>query len=303
MANKRGLGKGLNSLIPAAQEGQERGDSSILNSSILKEIPIKAVEPNPNQPRKKFDPKAFEELVSSVKQFGVLQPVMVRTKGLGFELIAGERRLRAAADAGLEAIPAIVKDSSDIESLELALIENIQRENLSPIEEAEGFKELIEKFGLTQGDLSAIVGKSRVAVTNSLRLLQLPAEVRTMLEKNEISSGHARALLSLDDEERQIELARRILEEGMSVRQTESTVKMSSLSSSRQAAGPKPLQPKAFRTMARSLSEKLSAKVRIKMTEKKGKIEIDFKSLNDLERIFRTVMGSSSFDQDLEEAE
>lgn len=275
----------MNSLIPSAQAQS--------GSSILKEIPIEAIEPNPNQPRRNFEPKAFEELVSSVKQFGILQPIMVRAKGQGFELIAGERRFRAAIEAGLEGVPAIVKDSTDTESLELALIENIQRENLSPIEEAEGFRELIDKFALTQGDLAAIVGKSRVAVTNSLRLLQLPAEIRAMIERGEISSGHAKALLSVDDESKQLDLARRILEEGLSVRQVEGAAKISSLSKAREVA-PRPVQPKAFRVMARSLSEKLSAKVKIKTTEKKSKIEIEFKSLNDLERIFKTVMESAS---------
>ncbi len=287
MASKGGLGKGLGSLIPAS--------SGVEIASALKEIPIESIEPNPNQPRKNFEPKAFEELVSSVKQFGILQPIMVRKKDDGFELIAGERRFRAAIEAELKTVPAIVKESSEVESLELALIENIQRENLSPIEEAEGFKELIERFGLSQADLAAIVGKSRAAVANSIRLLQLPGEVRAMIDKGEISAGHARALLALDDEEGQLELARRIFEEGLSVRHVEGAVKLSSLARS---AKPKPPQPKAFRSMAKSLSEKLSTRVRIKMTEKKSKIEIDFKSLNDLERIYQAIIGAASIEGD-----
>ncbi len=286
---KRGLGKGLSSLIPSIEQAG--------GGPWLEVVPIKEVLPNPHQPRRNIDSESFQELVSSVKEHGVIQPIVVRPKGLSYELIAGERRWRAALEAGLDAIPAIVRESSDVESLELALVENLQRENLNAVEEAMAYKELIEKFSLTQGELAAVIGKSRTVITNTLRLLHLPKEVRQLIEEGNLSSGHARALLSLEDEEKQINLANRIIQDSLSVRQTENTVRLLNFSGAR-AQQPKQLQPKAFRTIAKKLSKCLSTKVRVKMTHKKGKIEIDFRSLNDLERILQVLTEGASSEQD-----
>ncbi|HDP70100.1 MAG TPA: ParB/RepB/Spo0J family partition protein [Actinobacteria bacterium] len=278
---KRGLGKGLSSLIPSVEQAGT-GDFQ------LEQIPVKEIVPNPHQPRKNFNPETFRELVSSVNEFGVVQPIMVRPKGLGYELVAGERRWRAATEAGLEVIPAIIKETTDVESLELGLVENLQRENLNAIEEASAYRELVEKFNLTQGELAVVVGKSRTAITNTLRLLQLPKEVKQLIEEDGLSSSHARALLSLEDKEKQINLAKRIVEDGLSVREIENTVRLLSFSGAK-SQKPRHLQPKAFRTIAKRLGDALSTRVRVKMTHKKGKIEIDFKSLNDLERVFRLI--------------
>jgi len=289
---KRGLGKGLGSLIPSAEH--------IGGGPQLERIPIREISPNAFQPRKNFDSEAFQELVSSIKEFGVIQPIVVRPKGLSYELVAGERRWRAANEAGLEAVPAIIRETSDTESLELALVENLQRENLNAIEEAAAYQQLIGKFNLTQGELAAVVGKNRTTITNTLRLLQLPREVQKLIEEDNLSSGHARALLSLEEEEKQVNLANRIVQEGLSVRQTENTVRLLSFRKTG-ANQPRHLQPKAFKTIAKKLGESLSTKVKIKMTQKKGKIEIEFKSLNDLERIFRVLTERASSEQNQEE--
>ncbi|MDO8886929.1 ParB/RepB/Spo0J family partition protein [Candidatus Oleimmundimicrobium sp.] len=282
---RRGLGKGLNSLIPSG--GQVEGGLR------LEQISIKEIATNPYQPRKSIEQESFQGLVTSVKEHGVVQPIVVRPKGLSYELIAGERRWRAAQEAGLEVIPAIVKEASDAESLELALVENLQRENLNAMEEAMAYRELIDKFNLTQAELAAVVGKSRTVITNTLRLFQLPKEVRQLIEEGNLSSGHARTLLSLEDEKKQIDLANRIIQDGLSVRQTENMVRLLKFSGSH-AQHPRQLQPKAFKTIAKKLSERLSTKVKVKMTHKKGKIEISFKSLDDLERICQALNDKAS---------
>lgn len=275
---KRGLGKGLGALIPSPGPSE---------APQVEEILVDDIHPSPDQPRKHFGQQAFEDLVVSVKEFGLIQPVVVRPKGTGFELVVGERRWRAAKEAGLKAIPAVIRGTTDTESLEMALIENIQRENLNALEEAAAFRKLIEQFDMTQAGLASRVGKSRAVIANTLRLLQLPGDVKQLIEDGDLSSGHARALLSLDDEERQKKLAQRIITEGLSVRQTENIVRLMSLPGPRTH---RPLQPKAFKAIAKKLGERLSAKVRVSMTSKKGKIEIDFKSLDDLERIYELLV-------------
>ncbi len=278
---KRGLGKGLGALIPTSGADEVR----------VGEIPIDEIAPNPNQPRKHFDPQAFEELVVSIKEFGLIQPVVCRTKGKDFEIIAGERRWRAAKEAGLNAIPVIIRNSTDTESLEMALIENIQRENLNAIEEATAYNQLIEDFDITQTELASRLGKSRTTIANTLRLLNLPEEVKSFIAEGNLSAGHARALLTLDDVEKQKKLAERIVIEGLSVRQAENIARLLMI---REAKRPhRRLQPTAFKDIAKELGKSLATRVRVKLTSKKGKIEIDFKSLDDLDRIYHLLVGKS----------
>lgn len=278
---KRGLGKGLGALIPTSGADEVR----------VGEIPIDEIVPNPNQPRKHFDPQAFEELVVSIKEFGLIQPVVCRIKGKDFEIIAGERRWRAAKEAGLNAIPVIIRNSTDTESLEMALIENIQRENLNAIEEATAYNQLIEDFDITQAELASRLGKSRTAIANTLRLLNLPEEVKSLIAEGNLSAGHARALLTLDDVEKQKKLAERIVIEGLSVRQAENIARLLMIQEAKRPH--RRLQPTAFKDIAKELGKSLATRVRVKLTSKKGKIEIDFKSLDDLDRIYHLLVGKS----------
>ncbi|MFY9495101.1 MAG: ParB/RepB/Spo0J family partition protein, partial [Limnochordia bacterium] len=209
------LGKGLRALIPQADEkfGLD-----------IQDIALDKIEPNPYQPRQHFDQARLEELAQSIKEFGLLEPVIVRRKGTVYELAAGERRVRAAQLAGLEEIPAIVRDYDDLEMMQVGLIENLQRENLNPIEEAEGFRILMDKFGLTQNEVAEAVGKSRPSVANALRLLNLGDEERRLVETGELSVGHAKVLLGVGQSKLRLELARRVVKEGLSVRQLEQLV-------------------------------------------------------------------------------
>lgn len=279
---KRGLGRGLSSLIPTL------GSTADV---VLEEIPVGDISPSPNQPRKQFDQEAFEELVASIGRHGLVQPVVVRPKGSGFELVAGERRWRAAKEAGLKTVPAIVKQSTDGQSLELALIENIQREDLNALEEAAAYQKLIGDFKLTQAELADRVGKNRTTITNTLRLLQLPDSIKQLILEGQLSSGHARALLALENEDQQRKLAEKVLAEGLSVRQTESLVRLWQL-----AADGAPARPpvRSFGTAARQLAGALSARVRVRMSGGKGKIEIEFKSEEELKRICDLVAPKSS---------
>ncbi len=254
----------------------------------LEQLPVGEIAPNRNQPRKSFDKESFGELVSSVKEFGLVQPVLVRKVGEGYELVAGERRWRAAKEAGLSHIPAVIKDSTDTESLEIALIENIQRENLNALEEAAAYKQLIEDFGITQSELASRLGKSRTALTNTLRLLSLPADIQQHLMEDKISSGHARALLSLEEEAAQRKLADRILSDELSVRQAEDLARLWKLSEKPRRQRETP--PAAFKVVARKLRKTLGTRVRVRATLKKGRIEIDFDSVEDLERIYRLII-------------
>ncbi len=211
--NRRGLGKGLEALIPSVSEGEK-----------LKEISVDNVFPNPFQPRQKWNDDALEELVASIKRYGVLQPIIVRKTDRGYEVVAGERRLKAAKKAGLKKIPAIVKELSDRDLMEYALVENLQREDLNPIEAAQAIKNLIEKFGLTQEEVADRIGKKRSTVANMLRLLKLPKQVQDILAEGRITMGHARAILSLSDPDEQIRLAERIVNQSLSVRDVEREV-------------------------------------------------------------------------------
>lgn len=271
---KRGLGRGLSSLIP-----------SLANDSTgLEEIAVSEICANPHQPRLQFDPESFSELVASIGRHGIVQPVVVRPKGDTYELIAGERRWRAAREAGLAAIPAIIKTSSDSESLQLALIENIQREDLNAIEEAVAYRRLADDFGCTQAELADLVGKNRATVANTMRLLQLPESVQSMIGEGRLSSGHARALLALDGDEEQHKLAQRVAAEGLSVRQTEDLARLWQLAHNKTTVG-KPSPSPEIKAIARRLGRTLGTKVRAKLVGNKVRVEIELKDADDLRRL------------------
>lgn len=280
---RRGLGRGLSSLIPSLSHGE---------GAQLEQLPVDQISPNPNQPRKSFDKHTFAELVVSVKEFGLVQPIIVRPAGERFEIVAGERRWRAAKEAGLDRVPAVVKPSSDTESLEIALIENIQRDNLNAVEEAAAYRQLIDDFNITQTELASRVGKSRAALTNTLRLLQLPEDILQHIADGKLSSGHARALLSLEDEKAQRRLVDRIVTDELSVRQAEDIARLWKLSEKPRAE--RASAPKAFKVVARKLRKMLATKVRVRAASKKGRIEIDFDSVDELERIYRLILAGDS---------
>lgn len=295
MAVKRsGLGKGLDSLIPDTKMEKKvikpvvKEETTAGNSQTM--MKINDVEPNRDQPRKHFEEDALLELADSIKQFGVLQPLIVQKRKDYYEIIAGERRWRAAKLAGVKEVPVIVKEYTDQEILEISLIENIQRENLNPIEEAMAFKKLINEFKLKQDEVAERVSKSRTAVTNSMRLLKLGEKVQQMIIDDMISTGHARALLAIDDEEQQYLLATKIFDEKLSVRETEKLVK--------DIKNPKKEQPKKevknsfiYEDLEERMKSVIGTKVHVNHKPNgKGKIEIEYYSDTELERIFELLM-------------
>jgi ParB family chromosome partitioning protein len=281
MATRRsGLGRGLEALIP-------KGEQARTGFAI---IPIERVSANPHQPRALFDEEALASLAASIVEVGVLQPIIVREAEEGsYTLVAGERRWRAARKVGLQEIPAIIRESDDRSLLTEALVENLQREDLSPLEEATAYQELLEDFGLTHEEVGSRVGKSRSAVTNSLRLLQLPAAIQGKLERGELSAGHARALLGLDDRKFAEHIAERAAKEGWSVRQVEDAVRARNQAigdhgTNRRVEVPRPA---AIVELENRLRERLATRVKIKYANDRGKLIVDFTSLDDLERIYR----------------
>jgi ParB family transcriptional regulator, chromosome partitioning protein len=259
------------------------------------ELSVTAVRPNPRQPRSHFDEDGLASLTASVREIGVLQPILVRqTDEDEYELIAGERRWRAARRAGMATIPAIIRTASDSESLEQALIENLNREELNPLEEAAGYQQLIEDFDLTHDQLSARVGKSRVAITNALRLFQLPPSVQRLVAEGRLSAGHARALLGTPDRAFQEALARRAANEQLSVRAVEEAVReRAQLAGPTEAPNPKAspgrLRPPGILELEELLADHLSTKVRVDMGANRGKVVIEFATLEDLERIYKAM--------------
>ncbi|MGB3736679.1 MAG: ParB/RepB/Spo0J family partition protein [Ilumatobacter sp.] len=305
MTRRSGLGKGLSSLIP--MEGGVGGDGE---KAELREISTAAVKPNPNQPRQHFDEESLVELAASIAEMGVLQPILVRPLDDDrFELVAGERRWRATQRAGLATIPAIVRDTSDISSVEHALVENLHRQDLTPLEEASAYQQLIEDFEFTHDDLAGRVGKSRSAITNSLRLLGLPPSVQSLLGDGQLSAGHARALLGTPDRSRQESLAREAVSEGWSVRMVEQAVRgdhadaatgepepssggPGTSSGTIDGAGLTPatkLRPPGLLELEELLAEHLETRVSVQLGAKRGKVTIDFADLEDLERIYRQM--------------
>lgn len=288
----RGLGKGLDALIPSAinekSEKTEKQKKTEEKSGGETIVNITKVEPNREQPRKNFDEDALEELAESIKQFGLLQPILVQDRKTYYEIIAGERRWRAAKKAGLKEVPVIIKNLSEQEIVEISLIENIQRENLNPIEEAQAYKRLLTEFNLKQDEVAERVAKSRTAVTNSMRLLKLCDDVQQMVIEGMISTGHARALISIEDPEQQYNIAQQIFDEKLSVRDVEKLVKnlnKPAKVSSKKETIDKSLEA-VYQDIEENLKQKLSTKVSI--TSKgngAGKLEIEFYSHDDLERL------------------
>lgn len=290
----RGLGKGLDSLIPNTLGTDSKGKvtnkigliDEEINSKDITKVKITKVEPNREQPRKNFDEDALQELSDSIKQFGLLQPILVQDRKTYYEIIAGERRWRAAKMAGLKEVPVIIRNYTEQEIVEISLIENIQRENLNPIEEAQAYKRLLNEFNLKQDEVAERVAKSRTAVTNSMRLLKLSDEVQQMVINEMLSTGHARALLSIEDPEQQYTIAQRIFDEKMSVRDVEKLVKNLNKPPKAKKIEDKDLSF-IYQDMENKLKESLGTKVAI--TSKgngAGKIEIEFFSHEDMDRLF-----------------
>ncbi len=285
---RKALGKGIGALIPAGDEsggqaGAEAGIKRVLD------IPIELVSPNPDQPRKDFNEKQVRELAESIKENGVIQPIIVKRRGEEYEIIAGERRWRAAHLAGLETIPALLKEEvTEKKSLELALIENIQRENLNPVEEALAYQALIDKFGLTQDKIADVVNKDRSSVANTVRLLKLPEEILNDIRGGRLSMGHARAILSLDTVKNQIMLRNKIISGGLSVRSAESMINAIKNKNKSKTAKTTDIYVSQFEER---LKRCLGSKTRISKKGGKGKIEIQFSSEDELERILSIIIG------------
>ena len=299
MALKRGLGKGLDSLIPTnVMMESEVKHATVSTASSPEEgkdgtlmVKLSKVEPNREQPRKNFDEDSLQELAESLKQFGMLQPILVQNRGDYYEIIAGERRWRAAKIAGLKEVPVIVRELTDQEIVEISLIENIQREDLNPIEEAQAYKRLLTEFHLKQDEVAERVSKSRTAVTNSMRLLKLCDEVQKMVVDDMISSGHARALISIEDPEEQYLIAQKIFDEKLSVREVEKLVKDLHKPPKPPKEENKTLQA-IYQEISERLKQSLSTKVSVSAKQNgAGKIEIEFYNHEDLERLLERITG------------
>lgn len=286
----RGLGKGLDALIPTGKTVNEKEEKAGQAETIVK---ITKVEPNRDQPRKNFDEDALQELAESIKQFGLLQPILVQDRGDYYEIIAGERRWRAAKLAGLKEVPVIIRNYSNQEIVEISLIENIQREDLNPIEEAQAYKRLLTEFNLKQDEVAERVSKSRTAVTNSMRLLKLCDGVQQMIIDDMLSTGHARALIPIEDPELQLQIAQRIFDEKLSVREVEKLVK--NILKPQEEKKTKEEIPQSlqyiYQDIENKLKEKLSRKVAIspRGNNGSGKLEIEFYSNDDLERLIEIL--------------
>ena len=302
VARKKGLGKGLDSLIPDNKPVKTNQTEMVLNAIKNNDVQVESksgeqmininkVEPNREQPRKKFEEDALMELSDSVRQFGILQPLIVRKRKDYYEIIAGERRWRAAKMAGLKEIPVIIKEYTEQEIIEIGLIENIQREDLNPIEEAIAYKRLIEEFNLKQDEVAERVSKSRVVITNSIRLLKLDERVQNMLIQDMLSAGHGRALLPIEDKEEQYALALRIVDEKLSVRETEKIVKgILNPKKKKEAVGFSESEELAYQNMQERMRQILGSKVSIHKKDKnKGRIEIEYYSSDELERLMELI--------------
>lgn len=288
MAKKSGLGRGLGVLVGEAdaETAGMRPDST---------LPIDEIHPNKGQPRKRFKEDELEELADSIRQNGVLQPLLVRKVGSSYEIVAGERRYQAAQRAGLKELPVIIREISDDEVFKLALIENLQRSDLSPLEEANGYRQLIKERGLTQEELAKILSKSRSTITNTLRLLDLPEEVQRLVEEGELTAGHARAILAVPSEEGRIALAQKVVEERLSVRQTESLASMFSVSEETSERPRREPLPQSFKRAARQIRLALDTNVKVKNVRGKNKVEIEFSSEEELAHIVDLLAGPGSW--------
>jgi len=294
VARRSGLGRGLGALIPSEVASADEGPLTYT------ELPLTVITTNPHQPRKVFDEEALASLTASVRELGVLQPILVRpAPDDKYELIAGERRWRAAKRAGLPAVPAIIREVDDTTSLEHALVENLHRQDLNPLEEAAAYQQLIEDFHLTHDQVAGRVGKSRAAVSNTLRLFQLPPAIQKLVAENQLSAGHARALLGTPDRAYQEQLARRAVAENLSVRDVEESVRArteldeSSAPASSAGGGQtvRKLRAPGLLELEELFSQYLDTKVQVTMGPRRGKVVIDFADLEDLERIYRVILG------------
>jgi ParB family chromosome partitioning protein len=290
MARRSGLGRGLGALIP---------DDDDVEGASLREVPISSIEPNPYQPRVHFDEATLASLAESIEEVGVLQPILVRPLDDGtYQLIAGERRWRAAQRAGLEEIPVIVRAIEDITSLEQAVVENLHRQDLNPLEEAAAYQQLIEDFGLTQETLASRVGRSRSAVANTLRLLQLPPPIQSHLIDGRLTAGHARALLGIDDPDRRDALARQAVAEELSVRRVEELARETAIEEPSDDVDHAPpsepgrTRPAALLELEELLADHLDTKVSVTMGAKRGRISIQFADLDDLERLYKVIVSN-----------
>lgn len=289
MSKRGGLGRGLSALIPGAPEAGEARTG-------LLEVPANAIAPNPKQPRSRFDDETLAELAASIREVGILQPIVVRRTGQGYEVVTGERRLRAAKLAGLATVPVVLRDSDDSNLLREALIENIHREDLNPIELGEAFRQLLDELGLKQEELADRVGVSRSHIANTIRLLALPFEVQQLLTDEKISAGHARALLALGDMDAITSLSLRVAAEDLSVRETEEIVRRFveapvEPSPKKKVESSEPADPN-LAEVEEILSEQLATRVVIRMGRRRGQVMIDFGSADDLERIVSEIVGS-----------
>lgn len=304
MSRRSGLGRGLGALIPT--------EVSKSTDSVLRDIPLSLIKPNQFQPRKEFDEESLSSLVDSIKAVGVLQPVLIRETGEGeFELIAGERRCRAARRAGLQSVPALVQTIDDLASLERALVENLHREDLNPLDEAAAYQQLVDDFHMTHDQVAQRVGKSRTAVSNALRLFQLPTAILQHVRNGSLTAGHARALLSSPDRSFQELLARRVVAEGLSVRALEELVRVSVLQDDEPIVetadvtttavrpqigdagiGRTPLRAAGVLELEQLLADHLNTRVKVSLGGRHGKVVIDFATIEDLERIYRTMLGT-----------
>jgi ParB family chromosome partitioning protein len=292
VTRRSGLGRGLDALIPrsdadvAAQEARSVG---------LLRVPTEAVEPNPRQPRRSFDEESLAELAASIAELGMLQPVLVRALGEGrFELVAGERRLRAARAAGLESVPAILTDTDARGALQRAIVENIHRQDLNPVEEAAAYRQLMDEGGLTQEELAVRVARSRATIANSLRLLDLPLGIQRLLAEGRLTAAHGKTLAGLGGNPFQERVARRVAHEGLSVRATEELVRRYRAMSPRPGGGAPGEQPPELAEAQRVLADHLQTRARVDMGPRKGRIVLDFATLDELDRILEVILGETS---------
>lgn len=279
---RKGLGRGLSALIPGREQPAHQKDKIIY-------ISLEQIKPNPYQPRENFAQESLDDLIASIKEKGIIQPILVRATPIGYELIAGERRLRAARSLNIKEVPAIIKEVKNEESLELALIENIQRQNLNPLEEAHAYKHLMDEFSFTQEKIGQTIGKARASVANTLRLLKLPLEIQEMLRRNLLTFGHCKVLLELQDSHRQQSLARQTVANGLSIKELEQLILPHHKARKPRAQSAKDLTSPHLKAIEEELQQTLGTKVKILTNRKCKTIQIEFYSDEDLERIYRQI--------------
>jgi ParB family chromosome partitioning protein len=285
---RRGLGRGLSALISA-------GDS--VGGLRFEEVPISAIRPNAHQPRRNFSEASIKELAASIREVGILQPLVIRSTDTGFELIAGERRLRAAKEAGLDRVPVLIRNAAGSESMEMALVENLQREDLNPLETAAAYQALMDSFGFTKDQLAQRLGKSRAAVTNTLRLIRLPESIRELVLEEKLSEGHARALLGLETEERMLRVAGRVQAEKLSVRKTEELVREELAGPQKTPEAQKPREERElaeeYGEASRKIQDALMLPTRVRASRKGGRVEIRFRQKEELEALVALLTANS----------